>query len=73
MTRKYMLVIEGKPGGYGAYVPELPAILVTGRSIEELTSRAGEAIRIYLEEVDVERSPAAILREIEVELPSYSS
>ena len=39
MTRKYSLVIEGDPTGYSAYVPELPTILVTGRSVEELTDR----------------------------------
>jgi predicted RNase H-like HicB family nuclease len=44
-TRKYSLVIEGDSGGYSAYVPELPAILVTGQSLEELTTRAAEAIR----------------------------
>jgi len=49
MTRKYSLVIEGDPTGYSAYVPELPTILVTGRSLEELTTRATEAIRLYRE------------------------
>ena len=49
MTRKYSLVIEGDPTGYSAYVPELPTILVTGRSVEELTDRAAEAIRLYRE------------------------
>jgi len=47
MTRKYSLVIEGDPAGYSAYVPELPTILVTGRSIDELTTRAIDAIRVY--------------------------
>ena len=51
MTRKYSLVIEGDPTGYRAYVPELPTILVTGRSVEELTARAAEAIRLYWETV----------------------
>jgi predicted RNase H-like HicB family nuclease len=32
-------------------VPELPTILVTGRSVEELTDRAAEAIRLYWESV----------------------
>ena len=51
MTRKYSLVIEGDPTGYSAYVPELPTILVTGRSVEELTDRAAEAIRLYGEAI----------------------
>jgi predicted RNase H-like HicB family nuclease len=45
MIRKYSLVIDGKEGGFSAYVPELPAILVTGKSID--TERATEAIQLY--------------------------
>jgi predicted RNase H-like HicB family nuclease len=69
MTRKYSLVIDGDSTGYSAYVPELPTILVTGKSIDELTARAGEAIRIYWESAAIERSPTSMLREIDVELP----
>ena len=43
MTRKYSLVIEGDPTGYSAYVPELPTILVTGRSIQEMTAQSDAA------------------------------
>jgi predicted RNase H-like HicB family nuclease len=70
MTRKYSLVIEGTANSYSAYVPELPAILVTGRSLEELTDRASKAIRVYWDALNAERSPTSTLREIEVELPS---
>ena len=70
MTRKYSLVIEGDSGGYSAYVPELPTILVTGGSMEELTVRAREAIRIYWESIRGDRSPTSTVREIEVELPA---
>ena len=70
MTRKYSLVIEGGADSYSAYVPELPTILVTGRSLEELTARASEAIRIYWETVSSGRSPTSMIREIEVELPA---
>ena len=70
MTRKYSLVIEGNSGGYSAYVPELPAILVTGRSIEELIARARDAIRVYWESMHTDRSPTSTIREIEVELPA---
>ena len=69
MIRRYSLVVESGPTGYSAYVPELPSILVTGSSAEELAARAAEAIRIYWEEMRAERSPTSVLREIEVELP----
>ncbi len=70
MKRKYSLAIEGEPGSYSAYVPELPAILVTGQSLDEITVRAREAIRLYWESVRTDLSPTSILREIEVELPA---
>jgi predicted RNase H-like HicB family nuclease len=70
MTRKYSLVIEGQRGSFSAYVPELPTIIVTGSSVEELTERAAGAIRVYWESVKPDRSPTSILREIEVELPA---
>ena len=70
MTRKYSLVMENGPTGYSGYVPELPSILVTGRSADELLSRAAEAIQLYWEVLRAERSPTSELREIEVELPT---
>jgi predicted RNase H-like HicB family nuclease len=68
MTRKYSLIVEGDSSGYSAYVPELPTILVTGQSMEELTTRAKVAIRLYWDHLLTERSPTSTLREIEVEL-----
>jgi predicted RNase H-like HicB family nuclease len=69
MIRKYSLVIEGDDAGYSGYVPELPTILVTGKSVDELTACAKEAVRLYWETLQTDRSPASIVREIEVELP----
>ena len=69
MTRTYSLLIEGDESGYSAHVPELPAILVTGKSMEELTRRASEAIRLYWESTRADVSSTAIRKEIDVELP----
>jgi predicted RNase H-like HicB family nuclease len=70
MTRKYTLVIEGKPGSYGAYVPELETILVTGRTIKEIKTRAKEAIELWWEYAPSAARPAVRVQEIEVELPA---
>jgi predicted RNase H-like HicB family nuclease len=70
MTRKYSLVTESGPGGLSGYVPELPSILVTGRSTEELNARAVEAIQLYWDLLREERSPTSQLQEIEGELPA---
>jgi predicted RNase H-like HicB family nuclease len=69
MIRKYSLIIEGDDASFSGYVPELPAILVTGDSIEDLTARAKDAIRLYWETLHTDRPPASTVREIEVELP----
>jgi predicted RNase H-like HicB family nuclease len=69
MTRKYSLLVEGDASGYSAHVPELPAILVTGKSMDELTGRAVEAIQLWWESSDLNASPTAVRTEIEVELP----
>jgi predicted RNase H-like HicB family nuclease len=69
MIRKYSLIIEGDGTSYSGYVPELPTILVTGDSMEDLTARAKDAIRLYWETLHTDRSPASTVREIEVELP----
>ena len=70
MIRTYTLAIEGDGGSYSAYVPELPTILVTGDSPEEVTSRAKEAISLYWEELRADRPSDVILQEIEIELPA---
>ena len=70
MTRKYSLLMESGPAGLSAYVPELPSILVTGSSAEELATRAAEAIQIYWDVLKGERSPTSEFREIEVDLPA---
>jgi predicted RNase H-like HicB family nuclease len=69
MTRKFSLLIEGDEFGYSAHVPELPTILVTGKSIDELSRRATEAIQLWWETAKPAASPTAVRTEIEVELP----
>jgi len=69
MTRKYSLLIEGDESGYSAHVPELPTILVTGKSIDELTRHAIEAIQLWWETSELNASPTARRTKIEVELP----
>ncbi len=64
MTRKYSLVIETGPTGLSAYVPELPSILVTASTREDVEAKAAEAIQMYWEVLKAERSPTSELREI---------
>ena len=73
MNRKYSLIIEGDDAGYSGYVPELPSILVTGKSIEELTACAKEAVRLYWETLQTDRPPISRnnLRAIRDDIKDY--
>ncbi len=46
---RYAIVIEKGEGNYGAYVPDLPGCVATGRTIEETERSIQEAIEFHLE------------------------
>jgi len=50
MKRRFNIVIEkDEDGYYVASVPELPGCHTQARSLDELTARMDEAIKLYLE------------------------
>jgi len=53
MIRKCSLLVEGDESEYSTHVSELPFILVTGKSVEEVTRRATEAIQLYWESMQL--------------------
>ena len=48
---QYLAVLERGANGWGAYVPDLPIILATGATREEVERRVREAVELYLEEL----------------------
>ena len=46
---KYAVVFDKSSTGYGAYVPDLPGWVATGRTIEETGRLIREAIELHLE------------------------
>ena len=50
---EYLVIVEKfASGAFGAYVPELPGISVAGETEDEVRDLVGEAIRLYLDELD---------------------
>jgi predicted RNase H-like HicB family nuclease len=50
---EYLVIVEKyESGTFGAYVPELPGIGVAGETEDEVRDLVGEAIRLYLDELD---------------------
>lgn len=46
---RYAIVIEGEPGSYSAYVPDLPGCVTTGETMDEVTHDMAEAIQMHID------------------------
>ena len=46
---RYAIVIEGEPGNYSAYVPDLPGCVAVGDTVEEITHEIQETVRFHIE------------------------
>lgn len=49
MQYAYTVIIEKAEDNYGAYVPDLPGCISTGKTIEETKRNIQEAIELHLE------------------------
>jgi predicted RNase H-like HicB family nuclease len=44
------VVVDGKPGAYGMYVPDMPGCTSMGETIADLLSNAQEALQLWAED-----------------------
>lgn len=47
--KRYAIVIEKAASNYGAYVPDLPGCVATGKTVEETERLLREAVSLHLE------------------------
>jgi predicted RNase H-like HicB family nuclease len=47
---RYVVVVDGKPGAYGMYVPDMPGCTSMGETIAELLANAQEALQLWAED-----------------------
>jgi predicted RNase H-like HicB family nuclease len=47
---RYVVVVDGKPGAYGMYVPDMPGCTSMGDTIADLLSNAQEALQLWAED-----------------------
>ena len=45
---KFLVIFERSTTGYGAYAPDLPGCVATGRTLEETRQRMAKAIQMHL-------------------------
>jgi predicted RNase H-like HicB family nuclease len=55
--RRYLVIFEKSKTGFGAYVPDLPGVGVTGSTMEETEQLVYEAIEFHLENMAAEGEP----------------
>jgi len=55
--RRYAVVIEKTGTGFGAYVPDVPGCVSTGRTVEETERNIREAIAFHLDGMREDGSP----------------
>lgn len=53
----YAVIIEGEPGSYSAYVPDLPGCVAAGGSPAEVEALISEAIRLHLDSLRAHGEP----------------
>jgi predicted RNase H-like HicB family nuclease len=49
-TTRYVVVIDGKPGAFGMWVPDMPGCTSMGKTLDELLHAAQEALRLWAED-----------------------
>lgn len=53
----YAVIIEGEPGSYSAYAPDLPGCAAAGETREEVEALMAEAIRLHVESLRAHGEP----------------
>ena len=47
---RFVVVIDGKPGGFGLWVPDMPGCTSMGETVDEALRNAQEALRMWAED-----------------------
>lgn len=73
MTRKFVVVIEKGDHNFGAYVPDLPGCVTTGKSAEGAMRNIRQAIEFHLDGLARDGEPipepSSLVCEVEVSVP----
>jgi predicted RNase H-like HicB family nuclease len=49
-TTRYVVVLDGKPGAFGMWVPDMPGCTSMGKTLDEVLAGAQEALRLWAED-----------------------
>lgn len=64
MTR-YIGILDGKPGGFGLYFPDVGGCVAMGNDIDDVTSNAIASVRLWAQDTVASGEPLPILRDMD--------
>ncbi|WP_297507790.1 type II toxin-antitoxin system HicB family antitoxin [uncultured Caulobacter sp.] len=62
---RYIALIDGAPGAYGAVIPDCPGCTAMGDTVDEALDNAGAALRDWMEHYDARNGARPEARSIE--------
>lgn len=63
---RYVVVVDGKPGAYGMWMPDMPGCTSMGKTMADLLSNAQEALQLWAKDALESRDSLPKPRSIEV-------
>ncbi len=54
---RYAVVIDGKPGAFGLWVPDMPGCTSMGETVDDVLQKAQEALRMWAEDAAADGEP----------------
>ncbi len=73
MKTKYAIIVEWGPNNYGAYAPDLPGCVATGKTVEETVKNMGEAVQFHIDGMHEDGDPippsTSLCEYVDVEIP----
>jgi predicted RNase H-like HicB family nuclease len=65
MKTRFVVVIEGKPGAFGLWVPDMPGCTSMGETMDDALKNAQEALRMWAEDAIADGEPVPVPRSFE--------
>jgi predicted RNase H-like HicB family nuclease len=62
---RYAVVVDGVPGAFGLWVPDMPGCTSMGESVDDVLQKAQEALRLWVEDALADGEPLPAPRSFE--------
>jgi predicted RNase H-like HicB family nuclease len=64
-TTRYVVIVDGEPGAWGLWVPDMPGCTSMGETLDGLLQNAQEALRMWAQDALAEEERLAVPRSLD--------